>query len=192
MLRDVLKYNASNLESEPLPKLLTNELKVIRDTLKEYSNISLLANAALDSISNDAINHRIYSEDDLINRFTKVEKICRKVALVGDEGGSLFKYLLSYVQSFLILSESKITNEELTDQEIDPSKWDTFDILSRVTYCLRRNNLELALRYANQLKGEPRKVAKDWIKDTRNHLEIKQVVDILVNQAASISAQVLQ
>lgn len=192
MLKDVLKYSTSNLESEPLPKLLTNQLKVIRDTLKEYSNISLLANAALDSISNDAINHGIYSEDDLINRFTKIEKICRKVALVGDEGGTLFKYLLSYVQSFLIFNQSKITNEELTDQEIDPSKWDTFDILGRVTYCLKRNNLEMALRYANQLKGEPRKVAKDWIKDTRNHLEIKQVVDILVNQAASISAQVLQ
>ena len=192
MLKDVLKYSTSNLESEPLPKLLTNQLKVIRDTLKEYSNISLLANAALDSISNDAINHGIYSEDDLINRFTKIEKICRKVALIGDEGGTLFKYLLSYVQSFLIFNQSKITNEELTDQEIDPSKWDTFDILGRVTYCLKRNNLEMALRYANQLKGEPRKVAKDWIKDTRNHLEIKQVVDILVNQAASISAQVLQ
>lgn len=145
---------------------------------------------ALESIPCDALKGGIYSEDTLIERFSKVDKLCKRVALIGDEGGSLFRYFLSYLQSLLVIDRAKIPVEELDNSStIDPNKWDTFDILMRVRYCLKYRDLEMALRYANQLKGEPRRVARDWIKDVRNHLETRQAADILLGQAASINIQ---
>ena len=37
-----------------------------------------------------------------------------------------------------------------------------------------------ALRFMNQLKGEPRKAADDWIHQVRLHMESKQAADSLL------------
>lgn len=193
VLRDSLKRNQSNLSGESVPRPLNNEITAVKETLKEFLNQNPLAKVAIESIPADVLREGVYTEDELIKRFATVDRVCRRVALVNEGGDSLFKYLLSYVQSLLIIGDSKIPQEELEDQEtVDPSKWDTFDILSRVKHSLRNNNLEMALRYANQLRGEPRNVATDWIRDTRLHLETRQAADILLGQAASISVQVLK
>lgn len=149
-----------------------------------------LLKLALESIPKEAKETGVYTEPDLIRRFNVVEKYCRRVALIGDEGGSLYMYLLSYLQSIFIWN-SKIPRVELEGGEVDPSEWDTFDILTRVRHCLNTNNLEMALRYANQLKGEARNVAQDWIKDTRTHLEVRQAVDILETEADAANVQII-
>ena len=66
---------------------------------------------------------------------------------------------------------------------------DTFSILARVRHHLnnRNWNLEMSLRYANQFKGEPRKVAIDWIRDVRNHLEMMQASTLIQAQASAVS-----
>ncbi|OTF75262.1 hypothetical protein BLA29_011564 [Euroglyphus maynei] len=71
--------------------------------------------------------------------------------------------------------------------EIDPSEWDAYDILQRVKLCVEHRNLEMAIRYANLLNGEPYVVAKDWIKDAREHLEVKQVLELVQTKIASIN-----
>ncbi len=190
-LRDALLHSPS-MREECLPRSLSKEISAIKNALNKNLSEKPLIKLALESIPNDVIQNGVYSEEDLIKRFTKVDRICKRVALIGDNGGSLYKYILSYLQSILVFSDSKIPLEELEDQEIvDPSKWDTFDILTRVRHCLTNHNLEMALRYANQLRGEPRNVAQDWIRDTRTHLETKQAVDLLQSEASSINVQVL-
>lgn len=110
------------------------------------------------------------------------------MSLIGSQGGSLWQYILSYGRSLLILDSAiKISKEELADEPVDTSKWDTHDILARVRYYLGHRNLEMSLRYANQLQGAPRKIAADWIKDVRTHLEIRQATSLIQAQASSVS-----
>ena len=70
------------------------------------------------------INERIYC--------FQVEKMARKLALVPEEGASLPIYLLSCLQSFLIVQTiNPIPKSELEDAPIDVEALNTFDILHR-------------------------------------------------------------
>lgn len=63
---------------------------------------------------------------------TQVEKMARKLALVPEDGASLPVYLLSYLQSFLLVKAvSPIPKHELDDEPIDVEALDTYDILQR-------------------------------------------------------------
>lgn len=73
--------------------------------------------------------------------------------------------------------------------QVNPLMWDTLDILSRVRASLQREDLEQALRYANQLKGQPRQAAKDWIHELRLLLETRQATSALMAYAAATVAQ---
>ena len=57
---------------------------------------------------------------------------------------------------------------------------DVESILARVQYYLNENDLDTATRELNQLKGWPKKLAEDWIKAARNHLEIKQAMEVCI------------
>lgn len=79
-----------------------------------------------------AINRGVYPEDALRERFIKVEKLARRLALVPENGASLPIYLLSYIQSVFILTpENAISKEELNNEPVDISKFDTYDILNK-------------------------------------------------------------
>ncbi|CAG2164279.1 unnamed protein product [Oppiella nova] len=190
-LKETLSHKPS-LGEECQPISLGEEMSAIQTILsKDSLKDRPIIRCALEGMPKEVIQNGVYSEEDLIKRFQKVDKFCKRVALIGDEGGSLYLYLLSYIQSILVFRDSRIPAQELEDQEVDPSNWDTFDVLTRVRHCLNNRNLEMALKYANQLKGEPRKVAKDWIRDTRTHLEIKQAVDLLITEANAINVQII-
>ena len=49
----------------------------------------------------------------------------------------------------------------------------------------------LALQYMNQLRGEPRRVAGDWLKETQLLLETRQAVDTLVAHASAVGVEAL-
>lgn len=53
-------------------------------------------------------------------------------------------------------------------------------------YWIDRGDLLQALRYMNLLKGYSRKVAADWIKETKLHLETLQAAEALMAHAVSI------
>lgn len=58
--------------------------------------------------------------------------MARRLALVPAEGASLPVYFLSYLQSLLLVKAiSPISKSELSDEPIDFSKMDTYDILDR-------------------------------------------------------------
>lgn len=58
--------------------------------------------------------------------------MCKKVALVPEEGGSLPVYFLSWLQSIFLIQGQGIPKNELDDQSVDFSKLDTHEILQRV------------------------------------------------------------
>ena len=142
----------------------------------------------LDAIPRAAITKGvgIQSETGLRERFRKVKRVCRRVALVPDTGGGLGTYALSYLQSLLVInawrSKSIWSNS-------DPRDMDTFEVLQQADSYLRSGDLERAVRSMNCLQGESRRLAEDWLTEARLCLETRHVVCLIQQyiMATSIS-----
>lgn len=104
------------------------------------------------------------------------------MALIDETRNSLYQYLLSYLQSLLVFEPKQVKPpSELTSEDLD-----TFKLLSYASYCIEHGDLELAAKFINQLKGESRRVAQDWLKEARLTLETKQVINILSAYASAV------
>lgn len=169
------------------PQSLAADLQLV----ERVASMSPYVPLVLASIPPEAVARGVYPEVALKERFARVERTCRRVALVDDQGSSsLLRYLASYLQSIFIVYPKELPEEELADeQRVNPAQWDTFDVLSRVRYWLQHENLEQALRYASQLRGQPRVVAHDWIRELRLHLEARQAAAALMAFAAATIAE---
>ncbi|XP_054722240.1 MICOS complex subunit MIC60-like isoform X2 [Uloborus diversus] len=166
---------------------LAKDIAAIKIAADEDSSF---INSVLSTIPTEAVNRGVFPNEVLKQRFENVKNVCRKVALIDENNDSMYRYFLSYVQSFLIIDTVLIPKEELEGKvAVDPSEWDTFDILSRISYCLKIDDMEQALRYANQLKGEPKVVAKDWMNEVRLLLETQLAVKALLAHAAAVGVQ---
>ena len=64
-------------------------------------------------------------------------------------------------------------------------------VISRSRYSLERGDLAQAVKYMGLLKGEPRRVAGDWVAEARLHLEARQAATALIAHAAARGAEVL-
>lgn len=198
-LANLLDHDRSQVEVKPIQ--IGEQIECVRTCIKENFPDEKLFQVALETLPASALTNGVYSESDLVQRFNKVEKMCNQVALIDNNYAPFYAYLKSYAYSLvrplyqveLSLSldpirVKRIPKSELEGAlEVNPADWDTYDILERVHYCVEQRNLELALRYALQLKGEPRKVARDWIRDTREHLEVRQSLDLLQSKMAAIN-----
>ncbi|XP_077498999.1 MICOS complex subunit MIC60-1-like isoform X2 [Amblyomma americanum] len=169
------------------PQSLSTDVQLVERAAPMSPYVPLV----LASIPEEALARGVYPEVALKERFARVERACQRVALVDDKcPSSLLRYLASYLQSLCIIYPKELPQEELTDeQRVNPEMWDTFDVLSRVRYWLQHENLEQALRYASQLRGQPRLVAQDWIHELRLHLEARQAASALMAFAAATIAE---
>ncbi|XP_067036019.1 MICOS complex subunit MIC60-like isoform X2 [Acropora muricata] len=144
-----------------------------------------LVTQVLNSLPEEAVTRGVLSEENVKHRFYQVRRWCRRVAMIGDDGASPWTHLVSYFQSFFIFDSFEPTKEgELVDFE----NADTFDLLARADYYLRRGDLELATRLVNQLRGEPRKVARDWLIEARLLLETRQAANLLTAYATALGS----
>ena len=159
------------------------------DTDRRYtiaSELTSLRNAAgedpfiptvLDSIPPQAIGHGtgIQSEPGLRERFSKVKRICKRVAMVPETGAGLGTYAISCVQSFFTIRSGLSEIPE----DVDPATLHMYDLLHLADVRQSKGDLEGAVHYMNYLQGEPKNVARDWLKDARLYLETKQAVQLL-------------
>lgn len=184
-LFDKLKYSK---DPEPLNEDRSFQL------VKRFasSDGSALASVVVSSIPRAALDHGVCSEDNLKDRFYKLEKLCKRVALVSEHGGGLGKYLVSFLQSIFVFEPRINFKDEIEGKKlVDPSSWSTFDIIARVKCCLLDHDIEQAVRYANQLRGQARLVASDWIKDARVHLETRQAIEVISAFSTSINTKAI-
>ncbi|XP_055676725.1 MICOS complex subunit Mic60 [Lutzomyia longipalpis] len=162
---------------------LENAVKAVDKAAAENDKV---VKTILGSLSSEALTRGVYPEEALRERFLKVDRLARRLALVPDTGARLPMYILSYLQSIFILTpDNPISKEELKDEIVDFSKLDTYDILNRARYWMDRGNLTQTLRYMNLLQGAPRKVASDWLKECRLYLETQQAINTLMSHAAT-------
>ena len=132
----------------------------------------------LDSISPLAMERGVYTEDSLIERFCDVEKIAKRVAGIGEEGGSLLAFGLSYLQSLLVVDLGRKISVNNVD-EMDLVKVSPTDLINMAKHNLERGNLASAVQLMTQLEGEPGRVAADWVAEARLTLETRQAVQAI-------------
>jgi mitofilin len=111
-----------------------------------------------------------------------VYTVARRVAFVGEENSSLFRHALSYLLSLFVFRQPV---DDDVDAEILVDRLTPFTLLDRANASLERGCLEQAVRYVNQLTGEPRRVATDWLREAILLLETKQAADVLLTYAAA-------
>lgn len=91
-----------------------------------------LVNVILDTLPEEAKARGVYPENAIRERFLKVERLARQLALVPEKDASIVTYVLSYLQSVLIIQPKELISQaELNNEPIDISKLSTFEILDR-------------------------------------------------------------
>jgi MICOS complex subunit MIC60 len=138
------------------------------NAMRHLSSTDEVVAIVLSTIDDNVANNGIDSISDLSARFAIVREEVRRASLVSEDGG-VFAHLLSLIFSKILFRKHGLVKGD-----------DVESILARVQYYLNENDLNTATRELNQLKGWPKKLAEDWIKAARNHLEIKQAIEVCI------------
>lgn len=167
----------------------SNKLRPLKNEIHGLAKVSEgdeLVSVVLQNLPKTAENRGVFPEDALRERFGNVERTARKVAIIPEEGAWLPIYFLSYLQSLFILRPTNpLLKDEVDDKTIDFSKFDTYEILNKARHFVDRDDFLLAMKYMNLLQGAPRKVANDWLNETRLFLETQQAANTVMNHAAA-------
>ena len=139
----------------------------------------------ISSIPSTALTGGVQSAAGLKTRFGKVKKMCRRVALVPENGG-LGAYALSLVHSLITFDTGHV------DDATPPETMTTFDLLHLAEEAVNGDDLDAAVRYMNQLGGEPRRVAQDWMSDARLYLETMQAANLIATYLSTSGKPVEQ
>lgn len=143
------------------------------DSLRRAAGEDPFIITVLDSIPSQAVSGvGIQSEASLEERFVKVKRVSKRVALVPESGGGIGTYALSYIQSLLTIHGW--LHDVSADKE--PSDMHAYDLLRLADGCMKKGDLEGVVYYLNHLHGEPMNIARDWLKDARLYLETKQAI----------------
>lgn len=166
----------------------------------------------VDALPRAAIDRGVYTEESLRERFYRMRKVARRVAMLSDQEAradrlasetsesrrplgqpTLFRYALSYCQSFFIVDRSLVDGiggggvERLDQIEIESDalqgELDTYRALATAADCLDKGDIDMAVRFVNQLRGYARHVCSDWLDEARLYLETRQNVNVLLSHA---------
>ncbi|XP_062987950.1 MICOS complex subunit MIC60 isoform X2 [Elgaria multicarinata webbii] len=173
-LKQSMKTASGDSPTEPLEGAV--------DAVQASCSDNAFTQALTAALPPESLSRGVYTEEALRARFHTVQKLAKRVALIDETRNSLYQYFLSYLQSLLVIHPQQLK----PPSELGPEDLDTFKLLSYASYCIERGDLELAAKFVNQLKGESRRVAQDWLNEARMTLETKQVVDILTAYASAV------
>ncbi|TFK09991.1 MICOS complex subunit Mic60 [Platysternon megacephalum] len=175
---EALKYSMKTASGDSP----TEPLECAVEAVKASCSDNAFTEALVSALPQESLTRGVYSEEALRARFYAVQKLAKRVAMIDETRNSLYQYLLSYLQSLLLFHPLQLK----PPAELSPEDLDTFKLLSYASYCIEHGDLELAAKFVNQLKGESRRVAQDWLTEARMTLETKQVVDILTAYASAV------
>ncbi|XP_017392109.1 MICOS complex subunit MIC60 isoform X1 [Cebus imitator] len=175
---EALKYSMKTSSAETPTVPLGSAVEAIKANCSDNEFTQALTAA----IPPESLTRGVYSEETLRARFYAVQKLARRVAMIDETRNSLYQYFLSYLQSLLLFPPQQLK----PPPELCPEDINTFKLLSYASYCIEHGDLELAAKFVNQLKGESRRVAQDWLKEARMTLETKQIVEILTAYASAV------
>ncbi|XP_065592016.1 MICOS complex subunit MIC60 isoform X4 [Cyrtonyx montezumae] len=175
---EALKYCMKTGSGDSPTEPLESAVKAIKASCSDNAFTEALTAA----LPQESLTRGVYSEEALRARFYTVQKLAKRVAMIDETRNSLYQYFLSYLQSLLVFHPQQLK----PPAELSPDDLDTFKLLSYASYCIEHGDLELAAKFVNQLRGESRRVAHDWLTEARMTLETKQIVDILTAYASAV------
>ncbi|NXJ41807.1 MIC60 protein, partial [Ciconia maguari] len=175
---EALKYCMKTASGDSPTEPLESAVKAIKASCSGNAFTEALTAA----LPQESLTRGVYSEEALRARFYTVQKLAKRVAMIDETRNSLYQYFLSYLQSLLVFHPQQLK----PPAELSPDDLDTFKLLSYASYCIEHGDLELAAKFVNQLRGESRRVAHDWLTEARMTLETKQIVDILTAYASAV------
>lgn len=177
----------ANTDPSPYSKhKIANEVSSLTEVAQDDKFITTI----LSAIPEEVLAEGFSSEAGLKTRFEQVKRVCYRVALVPEEGGGLGTYLLSFIQSLLTID---MVHPKMADLSVTtPKSMSTFALLRQAKTYLDHGDLETAVRLVNQLQGESRRVAQDWIHEAILYLETRQAVMAISEYLAACSVAVLQ
>ncbi|NXK84359.1 MIC60 protein, partial [Amazona guildingii] len=175
---EALKYCMKTASGDSPTEPLESAVKAIKASCADNAFTEALTAA----LPQESLTRGVYSEEALRARFHTVQKLAKRVAMIDETRNSLYQYFLSYLQSLLVFHPQQLK----PPAELSPDDLDTFKLLSYASYCIEHGDLELAAKFVNQLRGESRRVAHDWLTEARMTLETKQIVEILTAYASAV------
>ncbi|KAI9292819.1 hypothetical protein K502DRAFT_367268 [Neoconidiobolus thromboides FSU 785] len=147
--------------------------------IQSISQCTPLVAEVINSLDELVAMRGLLNFNSLKQRFEKVSEEVSSSALVKENAG-FFGHLSSYILTTFLFNKQGLV--EGNDVEA---------VIARCQYYLNQNDLDLAARELNQLKGWPKKLAEDWILEAKNRLEFEQAVEVLKTELRSIHLSVL-
>ena len=152
-----------NVVEDPLqPRPFIRELAA----LKEVAQNDEVVRAAIASINPKAYQQGVSSHAQLTDRFRSISSEVRKAALLPEDAG-VAGHAASWLLSKILFKKSGLAIGE-----------DVESILTRTETFLEEGDLDNAAREMNQLTGWAKALARDWLREARLLLEVKQAIDV--------------
>ncbi|VDM10337.1 unnamed protein product [Wuchereria bancrofti] len=177
LIDSVIHGERNGTNDDARRKPLATELQMIREADSNDEFVACLINALPD----ETIYNGVYTEEDLKARFTKLYKICRRVAKMDESNVGVFQYGLSYLQNAMSFDPP---GKFPKMAKFDPMTLDSYEVLSRAKSFVAEGDLNSAVRILQLLTGPARFVARGWINDVRTHLEARFIAELLLAHAA--------
>ncbi|XP_077588774.1 MICOS complex subunit MIC60 [Stigmatopora nigra] len=174
---EALNYTLRSTDTSSPTKPLAGAAQAVRDNCHDDFALALAS-----ALPEESLQRGVYGEASIRAHFSELRALIRRVALIDESHNSLYQYFLSYLQAALLFeAKQEAPPAQLNSEDLDP-----FKLVSYATYCLEHGDLELAAKLVNQLTGEARRVAEDWLKEARLSLETKQIVTLLSAYANAV------
>ncbi|KAL3982532.1 Mitochondrial inner membrane family protein [Acanthocheilonema viteae] len=140
LIDSVIHGERSGTDDDARRKPLATELQMIREADSNDEFVACLVNALPD----ETIYNGVYTEEDLKTRFSKLYKICRRVAKMDENNVGVLQYGLSYLQDVMSLDPpGKFPKME----KFDPMTLDSYEILSRAKSFVAEGDLNSAILF---------------------------------------------
>uniref|UniRef100_A0AC34GXD7 MICOS complex subunit MIC60 n=1 Tax=Panagrolaimus sp. ES5 TaxID=591445 RepID=A0AC34GXD7_9BILA len=180
LVQSIIHGQKAGMDMDARRKPLDKELEVIQQACEKDEFVQNI----MTFFAPDTLSKGVYSEQDLRNRFATVYSLAKRTAKVDENGGGVMAYLSSYIQSMFML---ELPRRFSPDDKIDLNHMDNYEIISRAKYFVEQNDFDNAVRIMQLLHGEPARIARDWICDTKEHLASRFLAELLVSHAAVTS-----
>lgn len=168
-----LKHALSSSDEEAIPKALKGYFEQIEKVSGDLNDelVNLVLKDLKPLITNES-THSILTNAQLLNKWDELTPELRSASLLPPNAG-LLGHFASMVFSKLLLPVKGSR----------PNGKDIESVIGRIENSLAKGELDVAVEEAANLKGWPRKLADDWIKESRKRLEIQFLVSVLESES---------
>ncbi|KAI5951104.1 MIC60 [Candida jiufengensis] len=167
-LKSLLLFSQSE---NTTPKSIGPYVDVLSQISTDDEVLNLAVKDLIPLISNES-THSILSNSQLLTRWEQLAPDLRSSSLLPPNAG-LLGHLSSLIFSKLLLPVKGV-KEDGKDIE---------SVIGRVEYSLARGQLDVAVEEATNLKGWSRRLANDWVIESRKRLEIEFLLNLIESES---------